>query len=147
MRIKRKAVPATVSTLYRACTHIGQQKRLYLYGGGHSKPLDDITITEGLDCSSSVSLALKRSGMFEHRSAYTAEMFRTWGQPGKGKHFTLWYRGGVKGKAHVWIQFHGIGRFWRFDTSPWADQGGRGPRMRLLPRPTTGFTPRHWPGQ
>lgn len=146
MRMTRKAIPARVSELYRASTHIGKQQRPYVYGGGHTKPLEQINVREGLDCSGSVSLALHRCGMFPANNAYTAAMFTSWGKPGKGKHFTVWCRGGVKGTAHVWIQFHGIGRYWRFDTSPWTDQGGRGPRMRLLPRPTTGFTPRHWPG-
>lgn len=145
MRVRRKVIPARVSELYRACDHIGKQGRPYVYGGGHTKPLVDIAVKDGLDCSGSVSLALKRSGMFNHRTAWTAQMFGGWGLAGRGKYVTLWYRGGPRGKAHVWLQFHGVGRWWRFDTSPW-NSGQRGPRMRLLPRPTSGFAPRHWPG-
>jgi hypothetical protein len=90
-------------------------------------------------------MALKRAGLYPHQYATTAEGLLSWGRPGKGRYVTLWARSGPKGTAHVWLQFHGLGRVWRFDTSAWGG-GGRGPRMRLLPRPTRGFTPRHWPG-
>lgn len=132
--------------LYKTCQHLSLQSRPYTYGGGHTKPLAEIKITDGLDCSSSVALALARNDMWEDRFAWTSgDMALRWGVPGKGRYVTMWARGGSKGKAHVWLQFHGLGRAWRFDTSPWGG-GGRGPRMRLLPRPTAGFTPRHWPG-
>lgn len=126
--------------LYAACQHISLQGRPYVYGGGHSKPLAQIKTTDGLDCSSSCTLALKRVGLYTPAFATTSGGMLSWGVPGKGKYFTIWTN-----QHHIWIQFHGLGRVWRFDTSAWGS-GGRGPRMRLLPRPTRGFTPRHWPG-
>jgi hypothetical protein len=131
--------------LYATCQHMSLQGRPYLYGGGHTKPLAQIKVTDGLDCSGSVCLSLKRVGLYAPAYATTAQGLMTWGVAGKGKYFTVWCKGGAKGQAHTWIQFHGLGRVWRFDTSAWGS-GGRGPRMRILPRPTAGFTPRHWPG-
>lgn len=133
--------PERVRDLYRECSHISTQARKYKYGGGHTSLLKDIRPHDGLDCSSSTALALSRHGFFPHAHAWVSGDFaRHWGAPGRGRYFTVWANNG-----HVWIQFHLIGRFWRFDTSPWGS-GGRGPRMRITPRSTRGFTPRHIPG-
>jgi hypothetical protein len=140
---KKNNVPAKAMDLYRASTHISKQQRKYHYGGGHGWLLRLIKPNMGLDCSSSTSLALSRAGMwpakFQGRPIVSGN-FDQWGAPGRGKYFTIWFNA-----RHVWIQFHGIGRFWRFDTSAWGS-GGHGPRMRLTPRPTYGFSSRHWPG-
>lgn len=137
--------PAAAKELYRNCAHVSSQQRKYLWGGGHWGKLLGIKPKDGLDCSGSVSLVLDRTEMGTHDIfpggvAITARAFRSWGHPGKGRWFTVWYN-----SEHVWIQFHGLGRFWRFDTSPWGS-GGRGPRMRMTPRPTGKFNARHWPG-
>jgi hypothetical protein len=96
---------------------------------------------QGLDCSSSSSLALKRAGLFSDNVAWVSGRFASsYGQPGPGQHFTVWANGG-----HVWIEFHGLGAAKRFDTSPHGS-GGRGPRLRYTPRSTSGFVARHWPG-
>lgn len=135
---KWRNAPEKAKRVYRAAKHIHDQERRYVYGGGH-KLLQWITAKEGLDCSSSVSLALSRAGLFRPGMAIVSGAFANWGVPGQGKYFTVWYNW-----QHVWIQFHGLGHWWRFDTSPWGS-GGYGPRMRVLPRSTRGFKARHWP--
>jgi hypothetical protein len=127
--------------LYAECKRISDAGGTYVYGGGHGAPLVSLSSGQGLDCSSSTSLALHRAGMFNGTTAYVSGQFaREWGEPGRGERFTVWANDG-----HVWIQLHGIGNAWRFDTSPYGS-GGRGPRLRTTPRPTDGFTPRHWKG-
>lgn len=126
---------------YAEAKRISDAGGTYVYGGGHGPPLNSLSSGQGLDCSSSTSLALHRAGLFNSPNAIVSGDFaRDWGEPGRGQRFTVWANGG-----HVWTQFHGIGNAWRFDTSPYGS-GGRGPRLRSTPRPTDGFTPRHWPG-
>jgi hypothetical protein len=111
----------------------------YLYGGGHTKPLTDVKTTDALDCSSSVSLALEYVGMFPDDWAWVSGTYaHSYGEPGGGKFFTVYANA-----EHVWLRLRGP--YWRFDTSPKGD-GGRGPRLRKLPRFTRGFYARHWPG-
>jgi hypothetical protein len=129
------------SKLYAEAKRISDAGGTYVYGGGHGGSLSTLTSGQGLDCSSSTSLALYRAGMFDGSTAIVSgEFARSWGDPGRGSKFTVWANAG-----HVWVQFHGLGNAWRFDTSPYGS-GSRGPRLRFTPRPTDGFTPRHWPG-
>jgi peptidoglycan hydrolase-like protein with peptidoglycan-binding domain len=112
----------------------------YLYGGGHGPPLSALSTRQALDCSSSTSLALDHEGMFNDDYAWVSGTFAyQYGQPGRGKFFTVYANG-----EHVWVRLH-KGPYWRFDTSPHGD-GGRGPRLRKLPRFTGRFAARHWPG-
>lgn len=112
----------------------------YLLGGGHGIPLDDVSAFQRLDCSSSTSKALFEAGLFDDRRyAIVSGQFNQWGKPGPGEMFTVYYNDG-----HVFIRLHKTA-WWRFDTSPHGD-GGRGPKLRYLPRFTTGFGARHWPG-
>ena len=112
----------------------------YLYGGGHGEPLSGLQTTQALDCSSSCSLALDHEGMFNDDWAWVSGTFSyQYGQPGGGKFFTVYANG-----EHVWVRLH-KGPYWRFDTSPHGD-GGRGPRLRKIPRFTGRFAARHWPG-
>lgn len=138
------ATPKQAKRVYDISKHISSQARKYVYGGGHGVPLSDIDPGDGLDCSSSVCLVLKRCGMWRGRYAGVSGSFKNWGQPGRGRYFTVWYN-----ERHVWIEFHGgtdvFGQYKRFDTSPWG-WGGRGPRVRKLGRPRYGFQARHWPG-
>lgn len=136
----RTTVPRQALKLYRISKDISHDARHYNYGGGHGMPLKTIKAHDGLDCSSSTALALKRAGLYPLEYAMVSgDFMHRWGAPGKGRYFTVW-----ASPVHVWIQFH-FGVFWRLDTSPWGD-GGTGPRMRRLPRLTRGFQPRHWPG-
>lgn len=115
----------------------------YGYGSGHGSPLDSISTRDYLDCSSSTSKALHMAGMFPDRYAWTSgDLARSYGKPGKGEFFTVYANSG-----HVWIKLH-KSRWSRFDTSSYGDSRSwkRGPRLRFLPRPTWGFTARHWPG-
>lgn len=102
MKTKRN-VPARAMQVYKACAHVSKQDRPYLYGGGHAKPLERIAVREGLDCSSSIALALHRVGMFPNEYAIVSGLFaREWGQPGRGKYFTVWANAGHEiGRAHV----------------------------------------------
>lgn len=130
-----------VRQLYTEALKISDQNRAYVYGGGHGPSLTGIGPKDGLDCSSSTSLALKRAGMFDGQSAIVSGDFKSWGQKGEGKYVTVWYS-----TEHVWVEFKIPGkRGKRFDTSPHGS-GGSGPHMRYTERSTAGFEPRHWPG-
>jgi hypothetical protein len=142
----------SAAVFYRNCTKISDLQLPYLYGGGHGVDLGNLSgnklggptgrgsLSGGLDCSSSICLALYQSDMFNQATAIVSGDFDRWGEAGEGKFFTIWYNG-----EHVWVQFKKLGRFWRFDTSPYGS-GGRGPRMRTGSRPTAGFRARRWPG-
>jgi hypothetical protein len=130
--------PSATNDLLEVCQHISSQDRPYVYGGGHTL-LRNISPSDGLDCSSSCSLALWRADMFPGTSAITSGSFASsWGEAGRGSDFTVWANAG-----HVFIQSEG-GRHWRFDTG--GPGGGHGPKVRFELRDTTGFTPRHWAG-
>jgi hypothetical protein len=113
-----------------------------VYGGGHGPPLSRLRGGQGLDCSSSTSLALYRAGLFEGRKvSLVSGDFNQWGHAGRGKFFTVWYNGG-----HVWIELNiPHVRADRFDTSPHGS-GGSGPRLRYTHRSHAGFAARHFPG-
>jgi hypothetical protein len=131
-------------SVWAGCMAVSDQRRRYLYGGGHGKLLKDIDGREPLDCSSSVSLALKLAGVFPGDSAIVSGQFASsWGEPGKGRFFTVWAN-----SEHVWIEFHGGHDGYRFDTSRRSgdDNQEPGPRVRKGRRETTGFKPRHVKG-
>lgn len=130
------------SSLLGFCRTIDAENRPYVYGGGHGKPLGQITAHEGLDCSSSVSLALWKANMFHGQVALVSSQFAaSWGAAGKGREFTVWAN-----SEHVWIEFYKAGGVNRFDTSPHGD-GPSGPHLRSHPRDDQSrFTPRRWPG-
>jgi hypothetical protein len=98
-----------------------------------------------LDCSSSTSLALYAGDLVPAiNGPAVSDYFKSWGDPGKGKHMTVWVKPGSGANGHVWIEFYGK-PMKRFDTSPYGS-GPRGPQLRSTERPTTGFHARHWPG-
>lgn len=112
----------------------------YKLGGGHGIPLSEVSAYQKLDCSSSTSKALYEAGLFfDGEYAIVSGQFENWGAAGTGSYFTIYANA-----EHVWIRLH-KSRWWRFDTSPHGD-GGRGPKLRLLPRFTSGFVARHYPG-
>lgn len=132
----------SAAALKREASKISGEDHPYRFGGGHGKPLASIGQHEGLDCSSSTSLALRRAGMFPGTQAIVSGDFAQWGKPGKGDDFTVWYSA-----THVFIEgYDSSGSFkWRFDTSPHGS-GPSGPHVRTKARSTAGFSPRHWAG-
>jgi hypothetical protein len=131
--------------LYKACRHISNAGGPYVYGGGHGPPLSSLSGGQGLDCSSSTSLALYRADLWDHQAtARVSGDFNTWGKPGRGNIFTVCYSG-----SHVYIRFEDALSVdaERFDTSPWGDTHGSGPRLRTTHgRPNDeGMALRHWP--
>lgn len=138
-------VQGDIGKLYHICQLIGKATPGYVYGGGHGPPLSSLHGSQGLDCSSSTSLALQRAGLWDGRStARVSGEFNTWGRPGRGDLFTVCYHSG-----HVYIRFEaGAGvDATRFDTSPWGDTNGSGPHLRFTAgRPDDeGMKLRHWP--
>lgn len=115
----------------------------YGYGSGHGERLDTISYRQRLDCSSSTSKALHDAGFFPYPYAWVSGDFaRRYGVPGRGKFFTVYANDG-----HVWIKLEKRRLpWWRFDTSPHGDGSGSGPRLRITPRRTSGFSARHHQG-
>lgn len=139
-----QGVGGAAGSLFDACKTISDQNRPYVYGGGHGKLLKDIDGREGLDCSSSVCLALKAAGVFSGARAVTSgELAQSYGSPGKGEFFTVYAN-----SEHTFIVFHGSHDGYRFDTSHRAGDSNQesGPRLRKGRRETAGFTARHFTG-
>jgi hypothetical protein len=128
--------------IYAECLRISEAGPPYVYGGGHGPPLSSLRSGQGLDCSSSSSLALFRAGAFRGNVAQVSGWFaQHYGRRGRGQFVTVWANA-----EHMFIEFNIPGkRATRFDTSPHGS-GGSGARMRYTERSTAGFTPRHWPG-
>lgn len=118
----------------------------YVLGGGHGIPVEDINPNAGTDCSSSCAWVLWKGGFLPGKTITPLSWeFLDWGLPGSGNFFSLEVSPShADGIAHVWIRLYKT-HFWRFDTSPHGD-GGKGPKLRMLPRFTFGFIPRHWKG-
>lgn len=127
-----------VQRVYAAAQQITARHLPYVYGGGHGSWGGAAAASGGgLDCSSSVSLALHMAGLMNNYSGpITSGEFSGWGVPGEGTTMTIWYSG-----SHVFIQFYGFPAQ-RFDTV-----GGGGPQLRFTPPPESGMSPRHWPGE
>jgi len=112
----------------------------YLLGGGHGIALSRVSPYQKLDCSSSCSKVLYDAGIFPDDIAWVSGTIAyKWGVPGTGRYFTVYANA-----EHVWIRLYKT-KWWRFDTSPHGD-GGRGPKLRMLPRFSSTFVARHWPG-
>jgi cell wall-associated NlpC family hydrolase len=102
------------------------RKRPYRYGGGHASFEDT-----GYDCSGAVSYLLGAAGLLS--SPMPSGPMMSFGEPGKGRWFTVFAHGG-----HAYIKVAGV----RFDTSS-IGSGGNGPRWRSTKRSAKGFTVRH----
>lgn len=132
------------SDLQQACETISRERGSYVYGAGHGPALKTLKSSAHLDCSSAVSLALYRAGLFEGRThaIVSGEFASSYGKAGKGDEFTVWANG-----EHVWIEgYDATGKpAWRFDTS---HHGGKsGAAYTVVPRTDQGrFTARHHPG-
>jgi len=98
----------------------------YVWGGGHGGA------SGGYDCSGSVSYALAAGGLLS--SPLDSTGFMSWGEPGPGRHITVYANSG-----HAFMIVDGR----RFDTG--ALSGG-GTRWTGASRSTAGFVARHPPG-
>jgi len=133
--------PEAAQRCYMAAQQISDKNYPYVWGGGHSRAGQPSG--GGYDCSGSVSAAIAQAGgmgLTYGGSPMVSGSFESWGAAGPGKYFSVYCS-----SEHVWIRWNGIGRAWRFDTSPWAC-GHLGPQMRYCGRSTATFTVRHWPG-
>jgi hypothetical protein len=109
----------------------------YRYGGGHGVKLDDLSIHQGMDCSSSSCKALHAVGLFHELYATNSTGLESYGESDGGKYVTI-----HANSEHVWIEFSLPEGYFRFDTSPHGC-GTRGPRVRTCTRFSSTFVSRH----
>jgi hypothetical protein len=110
----------------------------YSYGGGHNLEFD---VSEGADCSGTVSFALHAAGLLE--TPLDSGSFMRWGKRGRGAWITVFTNPG-----HAYVKIAGL----RLDTSiagmtrdsaVAASAFERGPRWRPMSRSPRGFVKRH----
>ena len=92
--------------------------RPYVYGGGHGS-----FISEGYDCSGSVSYALHGGGLLSSPEDSTG--LESYGEPGPGRYITIYANA-----EHAWMTIDGR----RFDTVALAEDGSRWSARGLRPR-------------
>lgn len=133
----------TVAGAVAAARQLSNMGVSYVWGGSHGAgqiaTTDPRTLRQqGMDCSSSTSWVLHQAGMFGS-SATDSTGFESWGQAGRGQEMTVWAN-----SEHVFIEFNvpGVGHY-QMNTAGW---NGSGPHFFSWGYPTSGFTPRHWPG-
>lgn len=132
---------AGAGDLVSECKRLSDKTPGYLWGGGHGPKLSTLVSSQGLDCSSSTSLALYRADLFDDTVAWVSRKFASdYGEKGEGDEFTVYANAG-----HVFIQGRDEDGPWRFDTG--GPDGGNGPKLHRNHRPTDGFTPRRWKGK
>ena len=137
----------TFNKLLAAMHYMADHTPGYQLGGGHGIPVEDINPRERTDCSSSTAYVLEKADLLPGKMITPLSWdFVNWGMPGEGDYFTVEASPSHLGsRAHVWIRLHKT-RYWRFDTSPQGDGAGAGPRLRMLPRFTSGFVARRAKG-
>ena len=110
----------------------------YSYGGGHNLEFD---VTDGADCSGTVSFALHAGGLL--KAPLDSGSFMRWGYKGKGAWITVFTNPG-----HAYAKIAGL----RLDTSVAGMSRTRGyaasvfesgPRWRPMRRSPRGFVKRH----
>jgi hypothetical protein len=110
----------------------------YRYGGGHNLKFD---VTDGADCSGTVSFALHAAGLL--KTPLDSGRFMTWGRAGRGAWITVFTNPG-----HAYAKIAGL----RLDTSVAgmsrtkgfaASVFESGPRWRPMQRSPLGFVRRH----
>jgi RNA polymerase sigma-70 factor (ECF subfamily) len=113
----------------------------YRFGAGHEGPLAVCLPSRGLDCSSFVSLSLRRAGLLaSDRALSSREIAVDWGVAGAGEHVTVW-----AGEGHAWLEFKLAGeRAERLEVGP--DASSWRTRVAAGERRPSEFEPRHWPG-
>jgi peptidoglycan hydrolase-like protein with peptidoglycan-binding domain len=117
--------PAVVRRVVAAANRIADKP--YKYGGGHARWEDT-----GYDCSGSVSYALHGAGLLS--SPLTSGGFMSWGDPGPGRHITIYAN-----EEHVYMVIDGR----RFDTTGRSESGTR---WQAEQRSSAGYVVRHPPG-
>jgi hypothetical protein len=114
------------------------QQLPYRYGGGHNLDFD---VTEGADCSGTVSFVLHAAGLLDE--PLDSGSFMRWGMRGRGAWMTVFTNPG-----HAYVTIAGL----RLDTSYAgmrrssafaASVFERGPRWRPTGRSARGFIRRH----
>ena len=114
------------------------QELPYLYGGGHNLKFD---VSDGADCSGTVSFALKAAQLL--KMPLDSGSFMKWGEKGKGRWITVFTNPG-----HAYAKIAGL----RLDTSVAGMARKRnfaasvfesGPRWRPMGRSPRGFVKRH----
>ena len=138
--VNAKGAPNQAARAYYFADIMSRWNLPYVYGGLHGPGGMNVAHPPNADCSSSCCWVLHKAGLYNSDSAMVSGDFMTrWGQAGDGKYMTIHCS-----PEHVWIQWHGLGPAWRFDTSPW-NSGPSGPHQRTGPRSTATFVSRHWP--
>ena len=141
-----------VAQLVSLMNRLDRARIPYCYGGGHgitpARPSGGQYCwnatgqkvyggpSRGLDCSSSTSWLLQSLGY--SLTTMTSGSFMSWGQPGPGKHVTIWTNSG-----HVYLEVKYQGKRLYFGTSTSNYRHGPGWHPARSP---TGFVSRHPPG-
>ena len=149
----------SVTKLVKEMDALDRQHVPYCLGGGHVTPARPTpppdfyycwegnppskrygSRTPGLDCSSAVSMVLQRAGYALDTMA--TDGLAAWGEPGRGRDFTLWIDPRLGAAGHVYIELDD-GRFW--GTS--AENPKHGPGWHGARSPGSRFRPHHPPGR
>jgi hypothetical protein len=142
-------VPPEVTQAYAAALAIDAKRYPYVWGGGHAhcgvadQGQGSWGGPTGYDCSGSTCAVLAGGGMgFEQGGPVdvSGTIASSWGQAGEGTFLTVWANA-----IHVWMEFK-VGKGQQhFGTGDWG-KGWGGAGFNPNMHPTSGFTPRHWPG-
>lgn len=95
----------------------------YIWGGGHTSPLDQIQA--GYDCSGSTSYLLYKAGLLSGDMAMVSGDYEKWGAPGPGKYVTVF-----SNPTHVFIEVDGIVMDTAWYSSVQPTSPGSGPRWQ-----------------
>jgi cell wall-associated NlpC family hydrolase len=127
---------------YAAAQAMDAKKYPYVWGGGHGAAGVPGGSPPGFDCSGSTVaiLAAARMGFRPGGPSAVSGTLASWGEPGEGQFLTIWANA-----VHVFMVFHTAKGDQHFGTGRWGDPYP-GPTFNPQMHPTSGFTPRHWPG-
>jgi hypothetical protein len=114
------------------------QQLPYRYGGGHNLEFD---VTDGADCSGTVSFVLHAAGLL--KTPLDSGRFMRWGMRGRGAWITVFTNPG-----HAYVKLAGLRLDTSFagmtrDSAIAASAFERGPRWRPMERDPAGFVKRH----
>jgi hypothetical protein len=114
------------------------QELPYRYGGGHNLKFD---VTEGADCSGTVSFVLNAAGLL--KAPLDSGSFMRWGMRGRGAWITVFTNPG-----HAYVKLAGLRLDTSFagmtrDSTIAASAFERGPRWRPMERDPSGYVRRH----